>query len=384
MSGISAAIIGTGFMGPTHTEALRRIGVPVRGILGSSVAKSEQARAALGLDVAYASFDDVLADDAVHVLHLCVPNVLHFDYAKRALQAGKHVMCEKPLAMSTAETNELVALADKSGLAAGVCYNLRFYPLNLQAGEMCRGGRLGRLFHINGSYVQDWLLYDTDYNWRLNAAESGKLRAVGDIGTHWMDMMETVTGLRIEAVFADLKTFHTTRKRPKGGSTTFSGGKDTGAFDEVAVDTEDYACIMLRFEGGAGGSLHVSQVNAGRKNALLYEIAGEKGALAWDGERPNEIWLGHRDRPNEILLKDPAFMTGAAADFTSYPGGHAEGYPDSFKQCFRAFYDHIAAGADAGQPRFPTFRDGHRQVQLCEAIVASAQQEKWITPGDSQ
>ncbi len=366
-------------MGPTHAEALSRIGVHVRGILGSSPEKSERARAALGLAKAYTSYEEVLADPGVHAVHLCVPNLLHADHARRALVAGKHVMCEKPLAMTTAETRELVEIARESGLAAGVCYNLRYYPLNLHAREVVAAGEIGRVHHINGSYVQDWLLHETDYNWRLNARESGPLRAVADIGTHWMDMVTTITGLEIDAVFADLSTFYDTRRKPLGDTTTFRRDKGEQQYEDVPVDTEDYGAILLRLKGGAVGSLHVSQMVAGRKNALRYEIAGSKAALAWDGERPNELWIGHRDRPNALLLKDPALMAAGAAKYSSYPGGHAEGYPDTFKQCFRAFYDHIAAGL-SGDPHFPTFADGHRQVALCEAILESSRTEKWVRP----
>ncbi|WP_025896792.1 Gfo/Idh/MocA family protein [Kordiimonas gwangyangensis] len=378
MVNLTAAIIGTGFMGPTHAEALARIGVQVRGILGSSAAKSEDARAALGLAKAYTSYDEVLADPAVQAVHLCVPNVLHADYAKRALAAGKHVMCEKPLAMTTAETRELVALARESGLAAGVCYNLRYYPLNLHARALVDGGDIGRLHHVNGSYVQDWLLHDTDYNWRLNSKESGALRAVADIGTHWMDMVSHITGHTIEAVFADLTTFYKTRKKPVGDTGTFSrGAEGERDYEDVSIDTEDYGAIMLRLSGGAVGSLHVSQMVAGRKNALRYEIAGSKSSLAWDCERPNELWIGHRDKPNQMLLKDPSLMAPNAAHHASYPGGHSEGYPDTFKQCFRAFYDHIAAGL-SGDPQYPTFEDGHRQVALCEAILESNRTATWV------
>ena len=358
-------IIGTGFMGPAHTEALRRLGLPVKGILGSSSVKTEETRAALGLATAYTTFDEVLADPEVTAVHLCVPNHLHFDMARRALLAGKHVMCEKPLAMDSRETSELVALAEETGLAAGVCYNLRFYPLNIQARDMVSSGEVGRLFHINGSYVQDWLLYETDFDWRLQAARGGPLRAVGDIGTHWMDMVSMITGLEVDAVFADLARFYQQRKT-------------TGEADGVDIDTEDYGAILFRFEGGATGSLHVSQMVAGRKNALRYEIAGAEKALAWNSERPNELWIGQRGAPNQTLIKDPALMSGGASAVASYPAGHSEGYPDTFKQCFKTFYDYIAAGDPSAPKAFPTFADGHREILLCEAIMKSSQQEQWV------
>lgn len=376
------AIVGTGFMGPTHTEALRRIGVAVAGVMGSSPEKSVVAAEALGLSKAYASFDDVLADTDVSAVHLCVPNVLHFPMAKAALEAGKHVMCEKPLAMNSVESSELVQLAAGRSLAAGVCYNLRYYPINQQTRALVSDGAIGNILHINGSYVQDWLLHETDFNWRVIAKESGPLRAVSDIGTHWLDMVQSATGLAVEAVFADLQTFFPVRKRAKGGTETFSGGENASVeHEDVAIDTEDYGAILLRFKGGARGSLHVSQVCAGRKNAFRYEIAGSKAALAWDGERPNELWVGHRDKANEIMLKDPSLMAPQAAQYASYPGGHAEGYPDSFKQCFRAFYEYIKIGDYNAPPTFPTFSDGHTEIQLCDAILESARTERWIKVG---
>lgn len=373
------AIIGTGFMGPTHTEALRRIGVEVAGIMGSNPEKSRVAADELGLSRAYDSFDKVLKDDDVTAVHLCVPNVLHFPMAKAALESGKHVMCEKPLAMNSGESAELVTLARNRKLASGVCYNLRYYPINQQTRAMIEGGGIGNILHVNGSYVQDWLLHETDFNWRVLAKDSGPLRAVSDIGTHWLDMVQSATGLEVEAVFADLQTFFPVRKRALGSVETFSSEAGAQHYEEIDIDTEDYGAILLRFKGGARGSLHVSQVCAGRKNAFRYEIAGSKAALAWDGERPNELWLGHRDKPNELLMKDPSLLDEKAARYASYPGGHAEGYPDSFKQCFHAFYSYIAAGDYEAKPTFPTFADGHTEIRLCDAILESACSEKWIT-----
>lgn len=375
---MQVAIIGTGFMGATHVEALRRLGVGISGILGSTEAKSREAAEMLQLARAYKDFDEVLADQDVDSVHICVPNAFHYAYAKAALMAGKHVMCEKPLAMNSEQSAELVEVARGKSLAAGVCYNLRYYPLNMQAKAMVDSGDLGRIFHINGCYIQDWLLHESDYNWRLHGDIGGPLRVVADIGTHWMDMLSTITGLEIEAVFADMSTVYPTRKRPVGGSVTFSKKTDS-AGEDVRIDTEDYASILLRFKGGVKASLYVSQVAAGQKNSLRYEIYGAEKSLAWDGQRPNELWVGKRDEANNILIKDPSLMAPGAAATASYPGGHAEGYPDTFKQCFRTFYDYIAAGDYAAPPPFPTFAEGHREILLCEAILKSHQHERWVT-----
>lgn len=374
------AITGTGFMGPTHTEALRRLGIPVVGILGSSPEKSQRAAESLGLPRAYADFDELLADRAVQAVHITTPNRLHFATARAALEAGKHVMCEKPLAMTAAESAELVRVAAGSGAVAGVCYNIRFYPVNIEAREKVRRGDIGDVFTIHGGYIQDWLLYPTDYNWRVLAAEGGDVRAIGDIGTHWMDLVQSITGLEIEAVCADLQTVHPVRMRPQGEVETFAG-KLNGqqATDPVEIATEDAGSVLLRFKGGARGLLHVSQINAGRKNSLRWEVAGAKGAIAWDGEHPNDLWMGSREHANEVLIKDPGMMSPAARTYIGYPGGHAEGYPDTFKMIFKAFYNYIDAGEYSAPPPFPTFADGHREMLLCEAIFRSHRAQRWVT-----
>ncbi len=383
----SAVVVGTGFIGPVHVEGLRRAGVHVAGIVGSSPAKSAEAAARLNLPKGYASFIDVLADKAVDVVHLTTPNRHHFEQASAALRAGKHVMCEKPLAMNSRETAELVRIAKESGRVAGVAYNVRFYPLCLEASERVRRGDLGDVFHVAGSYVQDWLLKPTDFNWRVLSEDGGELRAVADIGTHWLDLIQFISGREIEAVCADLQTVHPERQCPRGSIETFSGKMpaettqsttgDANNSASVRIDTEDYGCLMLRFRGGARGVVWVSQVTAGRKNCLRYELAGSKQSIAFDSERPNELWLGNRDRPNEVLLRDPALMSSTARQHADYPGGHNEGFPDTFKQLFRAFYGHIAKNDPAATPTFPTFEDGHREVQLCEAVLRSHRTQAW-------
>ncbi len=374
------AITGAGFMGPAHLEALRRLGIHVVGILGSSPEKSRAAADQLGLEKAYANFDAILSDDDVQVAHLTTPNRVHFATARDALLAGKHVLCEKPLAMNTMESAELVALAEKSGLVAGVNYNMRFYPLNLEARARVQSGQLGDIFTIHGSYVQDWLLYPGDYNWRVLAEEGGALRAVADIGTHWLDLVTSITGLDVEAVFADLSTVHPVRRRPTGEVETFSGKvEEIDATEPIDIETEDCGSILLRLKGGATANLWVSQITAGRKNSLRYEIGGSEQALAWNSEQPNELWIGHRNQPNELLLRDPGLVSELARTYITYPGGHNEGYDDSFKQCFKAFYGYLAAGDLSAPAPFPTFVDGHKEIVLCEAILKSHQEQGWVS-----
>jgi len=380
MVGIRAAVVGAGFIGPVHVEGLRRAGVEVAGILGVSSEESQRAAESLGLPKAYGDFEEILTDKGVQVVHIAAPNRLHYPMARAALNAGKHVLCEKPLAMDSRESAELVRLAGHGGLVAGVNYNIRYYPLNIEAADMMRRGDLGRVYSVCGSYVQDWLFHPTDYNWRVLAEEGGELRAVADIGTHWLDLVRAITGLEVEAVCADLSTVHPVRQRPLGEVETFKGKqpKTRVRTEPVDIATEDSGCILLRFAGGARGCLWVSQVTAGRKNCLRYEIAGSERALSWCSEQPNEMWIGHRDRPNESLIRDPALVSDRARQFIHYPGGHNEGFPDTFKQCFLAFYDYIRAGDLSSQATFPTFADGHREILLCEAVLESHRQGKWV------
>jgi predicted dehydrogenase len=376
---ISAAVVGAGFIGPVHVEGLLRAGVPVTGVLGVDEVETRRVNERLRLPRFYRSFDEVLDDSDVGAIHLAVPNRLHFEMAKAVLKAGKHVLCEKPLAMNSEESAELVRLAGESNLAAGVNYNIRYYPLCQEAAHRVRSGSLGQLFHVCGSYVQDWLLFETDYNWRVLAQEGGELRAVSDIGTHWLDLIRFITGLEIEAVFAELQTAHQVRRRPVGEVETFSG-KETQiqATELIRITTDDYGSILLRFQGGARGCLWVSQVTSGRKNCLRFEIAASQQALAWCSESPNQLWVGNRQEPNQVLVRDPALLSEAARDFVSYPGGHNEGFPDTFKHCFRAFYRSIAAGDFKQGKAFPTFEDGHREILLCEAILKSARTSQWV------
>jgi predicted dehydrogenase len=379
MTAIRAAVVGTGFIGPVHVEGLRRAGVDVVGILGSTHAKSQFAADKLRIPTAYATYSELLADSRVDVVHLTTPNRFHHAETLAALDAGKHVLCEKPLAMTATESAELVARAAQSERFCGVNYNVRFYPLCQETRARIAAGDLGRLFHVAGSYVQDWLLYDTDFNWRVLADDGGELRAMADIGTHWLDLVQFVTGQTIVAVCADLRTVHPTRQRPIGGVETFSDSRHRGATEVVPITTDDYGALLLEFDSGARGVMWVSQVTAGRKNCLRFEIAGEKSSAAWNSETPNELWLGQRSEANRVLVKDPALMSPAARPTADYPGGHNEGFPDTFKQLFRAFYAAIDASDRTAPPTYPTFADGHREIALCEAILRSHRERRWVS-----
>jgi predicted dehydrogenase len=376
---IGVGVAGTGFIGPAHVEGLRRNGIRVLGLMGSTGEKAEQKAAELNIPRAYSSLEEMLADPEVDVVHLATPNHLHHPHAKAALLAGKHVVCEKPLAMTSAESAELVQLAAEKKLVNAVNYNIRMYPLAHQARSMVQSGELGDIFIMQGSYLQDWLLLPTDWNWRLEPNLGGTLRAVGDIGSHWLDLLTFITGLRVEEVYADFKTFHSVRKKPSKPLETFTGKMLTpDDYIDQPISTEDYATILLHYENGVHGVLTVSQVSSGRKNRLFYEINGSKSSIAWNSERPNEMWIGHRSEPNQILMKDPSLLSPEARVVTSYPGGHNEGFPDTFKQLYARVYDYILAGDFEKTPDFPTFGDGHYEMQLCEAIERSAREQRWV------
>ena len=384
---ITAAVIGAGFIGPVHVEGLRRVGIRVKGIAGISPEEAQRAAATLGLPHAYRHVDELLADPEVQSVHLASPNRLHHAHALAALAAGKHVICEKPLAMTSAQTTELVkAWRERPSQVAAVNYNLRFYPLSIHARSLVRRGEIGQVVHVHGSYVQDWLLYPTDFNWRVLKTEGGELRAVGDVGTHWLDLVGFISGLEVEAVMADLMTVHTTRLMPPAGSVETFKGKESGQPVErqpVPIDTEDFGMILLRYKGGARGSLTVSQVTAGRKNCLRYEIAGARKALYFNSETPNTLWIGERAEANRELLRDPSLLDADAARFASYPGGHNEGFPDTFKQLYRAVYTDVLKGRRSEDPIYATFEDGHKEVALCEAIAKSHREQRWIPVGEA-
>ena len=370
---LKAGVVGTGFIGVVHVDAIRRLGVDVLGVVGSTPARAAAKRIA----PAYESYEALLADERIDVVHLTTPNNLHYPQVKQALAAGKHVVCEKPLAMTSEESAELVEFAERSGLVHCTNFNIRFYPMLQEARARVRGGAIGEVWNVHGGYLQDWLAQPTDWNWRLEPDRAGELRAVGDIGSHWLDLTQFVTGLRVVEVFADLATAIEVRQRPVGEVETFASAADVER-EDAPMSTEDIAHILLRYENGARGSCVVSQVSTGRKNSPRFEVDGSHGALAWDGERHEELWLGHRDRPNESLLRNPALMHPEAAARTHLPVGHAEGFADTFRELYRAVYADVARGGPSDEPAYPTFRDGHLENVICDAVALSNRERRWV------
>ncbi len=373
-------VIGVGFIGPAHMEGIRRQGFEVLAIAEANQELAEAAAERLVVPKAYGDWKDLVADPEIDVVHIASPNFLHYKHAKAVLEAGKHVVCEKPLAMTSEESAELVKLAEEKNLVNAVNFNIRFYPLVHEAKARIEAGEIGdRVYIVQGSYLQDWLLLDTDWNWRLEPELGGELRAVADIGSHWMDLVTFVTGTRIKAVFADFETFLPIRRKPKKKIDTFGGKMEVDVeYEEKEIHTEDYAAVLLKFENGAKGTMTVSQVSSGRKNRLFFEINGSESSLIWDSEVPNQMIIGNRPEPNQLIIKDPSLMMNAARWTASYPGGHTEGFPDTFKQLQTAVYRYIGAGDLKAEPDFPTFRDGHNTILVDEAILKSAKENRWV------
>lgn len=377
ITGITAAILGTGFIGGVHAQMLRRAGVRVRGMLGSSPERAKAGATAHGVPHAYDTLDEVLADKAVDVVHVTTPNHAHFEQVKAILAAGKHVICEKPLAMTSAQSAEMVRLAERSGKICAVCYNIRFYPLNQQAHGMVQAGDVGTPRFVTGHYHQDWLAEATDWNWRLEADKGGALRSVGDIGTHWVDLTNFVTGLKPKAVMAELMTFLPERQKPIGSVETFSNAQSGS--EPVSVDTDDASMILIRYEDGARGVMSTSQINRGRKNSLTWDIAGAKASIAWDSETPDHLFVGHRDRANETLMRDFALMNATGTAAATLPPGHVEGFADSFFAFFNTVYADIVNGARSKDATWATFADGHDEMLFCDAVLRSANEDRWVT-----
>ena len=375
MERIRTAVIGTGFMGRVHLEALRRIEhVDVVEVAATSTDKARAAAEGYNVLNSTGDWQDVMRDPSIDAVHVCTPNDSHFPIARAALEAGKHVLCEKPLAMSSAQARELTELAAGKKLRNALCHNLRFYPMVQQMKAMREAGAFGDILVVQGTYSQDWMLYETDWNWRVDPSVSGPSRVMADIGSHFFDMAEHVTGLKVSSVCSDLQIFYPTRKQPKGGGETFSG-KTVGETTDTRIVTEDFGATLFKM-GKARGAMTASQVSAGRKNGLVLEIYGTKGGATWRQETPEELWLGHRDAPNQVLMKDPSLLSEHARGFADYPGGHAEGYPDTHKQLYRRFYASISDPSRT--PDYPQFADGLRQMKILDAELASHKSRAWV------
>jgi predicted dehydrogenase len=379
MKRIKTAVLGAGFMGKVHSEAIRRLGFV--DIVAVAAVSDEEARGfgnAIGVDRTTSNYKELLADPTIDAVHVCTPNSLHAPMSKEALLAGKAVLCEKPLTMNVQEAEELVRIAKEKNLPNCVNHNLRYYPAVQQIRDMVKNGDLGEVLIVNGTYFQDWLLYDTDYNWRVERAANGDLRAMGDIGSHWMDMIQHLTGLKITALCADLATFHKSRKKPNHAVETFTGKKLNEAdYTEIPMDTDDFGSVLVHLGDRARGNFAVSQMSAGCKNRFQFEIFGTKAGVAWNQERPDEIWMGARNTPNSLIVKDGSLFYPHAAGFADLPGGHSEGYDDAHKQVYKRFYKKVAD--PSAEIDYPTFEDGLWGMRLLAKVLESSQKGGWVS-----
>jgi predicted dehydrogenase len=378
---IGMGIVGAGFVGPHHIDAVRRLGyVDVVAIAGSSDASARRKAEQLGVAKSYGSYEALIADPDVHVVHNTTPNYLHLPVNQAIIAAGKHVVSDKPLAMTAADARALRDAAAAKGVVHAVTFNYRGNPLVQQARLMVSRGDIGRPYFIHGHYLQDWLLKDTDYSWRLEPDKGGATSALGDIGSHWCDLAQHVSGLRITSVLADITTVIPKRKRPAGSREAFQAAGASDRFELVDIKVEDLASVLVRFDSGAKGAFSVGQVCAGHKNDLLLEVCGATSSLVWRQEHQNELWIGHRDRGNEILAKDPALLDEGVRHYAHLPGGHQEAWADAFCNLMRDIYGFISDGrrpTDAHPPAFATFEDGYRANCIVEAILESAKRSAW-------
>ena len=373
MKRIGMGLVGAGFVGPHHVDAVRRLGfVDIVAVAGSNDESGRSKAEALGARKGYGSYQALLDDPDVQVVHNATPNYLHYDVLSAALRKGKHVVSDKPLAMTSAQAKRLVTEAQRAGVVAAVTFNYRGNPLVQQARTAIARGDIGMPHFLHGHYLQDWLLKDTDYSWRLDPEKGGPSLALGDIGSHWCDLAQHVTGLRITHVLGDIATVVKKRKKPRGSREAFQVGSDDG--DPVDVRVEDLASVLVRFDNGARGCFSVGQVCGGHKNDLVLEVCGAKASLRWRQEAQNELWVGHRDKANELLHKDPALLDADVRRYAHLPAGHQEAWADAFCNVMREIYRCIVEGPPypALPPIAATFEDGFRANRIVDAILESA------------
>ena len=381
MQKIKVGIIGTGYIGVSHIEAVRRIGfLELLAVADANQALAQKKAKEFFIPRCYSSLEEMLADPDIQVIHNCTPNNLHFDINKKIIQAGKHVFSEKPLARDSHESGALVALLQAwPETVAAVNFNYRMNPLVQDMRQRIAAGSLGKVNLVHGSYLQDWLLFDTDYNWRLEPEIAGVSRCIADIGSHWMDAVQHLTGARITAVCADLLTVIPVRKKPAGQVETFSVAH-SDAWEEHQITTEDYGAVLFKMDNGAHGVFCASEVSAGHGCYIDIEINGSQATLKWNQETADQLWMGFRDQDNHLVMRDPHSLSPEARALSYLAKGHPEGWNDAFKNNIASFYQYLAAGKklQTDQPDFATFADADYIVQLTEAIVQSSKTRQWV------
>ena len=381
MKQIKVGIIGMGFIGAAHIDALRRVGgVELVAVADARGPAAEQKAKEYGIPKFFNHADALISDPEIQVVHNCTPNHLHLEINQKVIAAGKHIFSEKPLAMDSAQSSQMLELLrNRPDTVAGVNFCYRMNALVQDAKNRIAAGEIGRPYLIHGSYLQDFLLFDTDYNWRVEPEYAGVSRCVADIGSHWMDLAQTMTGAKIMEVCANLVVALPTRKKPTAQVATFSVNPDAH-YEEKAVQTEDYGGVLLKFDNGASGVFQCSEVSAGRKNFIDIEVDGSKASYHWQHELSDHMWKGNRDTNNEEIIRNPNFLSQEARRYAHLAAGHPEGWNDAFRNNLEAFYEFIRMGKKPGVDRadFATFEDGHYIMRLTEAIVKSDKERRWV------
>ncbi len=385
MKPVKTGIIGMGFIGASHIEAVRRIGfAELVAVADVNYELAQKKAEQYNIPKCYRAVEELLEDDEIDVVHNCTPNNLHLTINEKIIKSGKHVFSEKPLARNSRESVKMLELLKEYPQTVhGVNFNYRMNPLVQEMKHKIKNGEIGRPRLVHGSYLQDWLLFDTDYNWRIDPEVSGPSRCIADIGSHWMDSVQAVTGAKITEVCADLLTTIPVRKKPKGQVETFSKNINTD-YEEVEITTEDYGAVLFKMDNGVHGVFHVSEVSAGRKCYLNFEINGTSASLYWNQENADRMWMGYRDRHNCEVMRNPLLMDPEAAGYTYLAAGHPEGWNDALKNNLMSFYNFVSEGKKAGTDPcdFATFDEAHYIILLTEAILESSRTKRWVRVED--
>jgi len=375
---VNIGLIGTGYIGPIHLNALSRLGgVKVKRVADVNVELARKAAVDYNIESSGTDWREVVRDPGIDVIHNCTPNKYHFEINKEALNQGKQVFTEKPLCMNLKEADELVNLAEQKKAVTGIGFCYRYYPAVQEMAVRVRRGDAGAVRMVSGTYFQDWLSREADWSWRLLASESGESNITADLGSHWFDLVQFVTGLEVKQVIGDLATLIPVRKRPKRQVLAFEK-VDRVETEEVTVELEDYSAVLFRLSNGSPGSFATSQVCAGRKSDTEFQVYGSTCSYAWNHKEATVLWIGHREKPNEVLIENPTLQDPATARYATLPAGHPQGYHDAMMNMFRDYYDELAGKTVARAAPRATFATGRVEMKILAAVLASHREKRWV------
>jgi predicted dehydrogenase len=366
-------------IGDVHRRAAILAGAQILGVMASTPERSREVAEAWGVEQAYGSIDDVVESKA-DVVHICTPNASHVPYALALMKAGKHVLCEKPLGVSLEDARQAAQVATDTGVVNTMPFAYRFHPMAREMQARVQAEEFGAINLMHGSYLQDWLLNPKSTSWRVDPKAGGPSRAFGDIGSHWCDLLEFVTGDRIARLVAT--TSITIKQRPATTAATFSAAQSDAPL--VDVETEDSALILFRTENDVAGSAVISQLSAGRKNRLWIEVDGMHQSAVFDQEQAERLWLGS-EAGAQVLFRDPNQGSAEERRLSTLPAGHTQGYAQCFENYVADSYAAVDAAAGHGQvpEGLPTFADGARAAEICDAMLRSAANGDWVSVGSA-